>query len=132
MMRSDNLEPVDAPAGDPWAELRAEVEATNRWYDGDRPVNSVSAWVGFWPPTGWYGGAGFEGDCMEEVADASGATAGEAATMLVRLMREWRDRTDRERAEDDDAAFREPLAFHDFAIVPAERAPRAGDPGDKP
>ena len=93
-----------APAGDPWAELRAEVEATNRWYDGDKPVNSVSAWVGFWPPTGWYGGAGFDGDCMEEVAEASGATAGEAATMLVRLMREWRDRTDRERAEEDDPA----------------------------
>ena len=90
--------------GDPWAELRAEVEATNRWYDGDKPVNSVSAWVGFWPPTGWYGGAGFDGDCMEEVAEASGATAGEAATMLVRLMREWRDRTDRERAEEDDPA----------------------------
>lgn len=86
---------------DPWTGLREEVDAMNRWYAEDGVKGSpASAWVGYWPAIGWYGGCGYDGEPMEEMADASGETAGEAARSLVRLMREYRERIDHERVEE--------------------------------
>jgi hypothetical protein len=84
---------------DPWTALRDEVDAMNRWY-GERG-NPCSAWVGWWPATGWYGGCGYDGEPMEEMADADGDTPEATARNLVRLMAEYRERVDRQREEDN-------------------------------
>ena len=69
----------------------------NAWDPGN--AAAYSAWVGYWPVTGWYGGCGFDAEPIEDMAEADGATPEACAASLVLLMREYRDRVDRERAE---------------------------------
>lgn len=72
---------------DAWKALMEEAAAFEAWY-GTRM--SVNAWVGVSPLHGLYGGWSVEGDPPEAViAD------------LIRIVRGYRERIDKRRAEDE-------------------------------
>ena len=83
----------------PWQALLDECREMEKWHLPDRV--GVNAWVGVDTFTGLYGGVGFDGDQDEDIGQVDGDTPEAIILELISRMREWRERIDRERAEDE-------------------------------
>ena len=82
-----------------WQALLDECRAMERWYLPQRIA--VNAWVGVDTFTGLYGGVGFDGDQDEGIGQVEGDTPEPIILELISRMRGYRERIDRERAEED-------------------------------
>lgn len=89
---------------DAWKALMEEAAAFEAWY-GTRM--SVNAWVGVSPLHGLYGGWSVEGDPLwdewddSEMMTAEGDTPEAVIADLIRIVRGYRERINKRRAEDE-------------------------------
>ena len=86
-----------------WEDVKAEVAAMEAW-------NAAAGWAGWtniyvgWDTAlggSWYAGMSEGGEIVDEVGQHEASTPEEALRSLLTAAREYRERIDRERAEDE-------------------------------
>ncbi len=82
-----------------WQALLDECREMEKWHLPDRV--GVNAWVGVDTFTGLYGAVSFDGEPEDDIGQVDGDTPEAIILELISRMREWRERIDRERAEDE-------------------------------